>query len=162
MITTQTNKIQLSLKQFNDMLFRGRFKFTVVSSYTETRYTFKITGFRDNNYKERKAYAVAVFTGTNNDTDYTTIGYIFCSKLRDSSTFKKKDYVINLTAQTQAFQWLLRNKSNEEQLNKVQVFNEGRCACCGRTLTDPESIMLGYGSECYSRINPKQISRHEQ
>jgi hypothetical protein len=34
----------------------------------------------------------------------------------------------------------------------IQVWHEGRCACCGRPLTVPESIESGFGPICAGRM----------
>lgn len=41
-------------------------------------------------------------------------------------------------------------------VNKVrrrEIYPPCRCKICGRLLTNPESIVRGYGSECYGKIN---------
>jgi hypothetical protein len=40
----------------------------------------------------------------------------------------------------------------------LQILEEDRCGCCGRALTDPQSIERGIGPECYGRMTD---SRHE-
>ena len=59
-----------------------------------------------------------------------------------------------------AFVWLFVNMKHEQILDKcVLIYNSGKCAKCGRTLTDPESIERGLGSECFTYL---KFKRNEQ
>ena len=43
-----------------------------------------------------------------------------------------------------------------EELKKK--YKPCRCKMCGKLLTNPESIIRGYGNECYEKINIKRCS----
>lgn len=38
----------------------------------------------------------------------------------------------------------------------LEAFEESRCGCCGRALTDPVSIERGIGPECYGKLTGSQ------
>jgi hypothetical protein len=39
-----------------------------------------------------------------------------------------------------------------------ELINAGRCWRCGRTLTDPASVLAGIGPDCAKTDNPKEKS----
>jgi hypothetical protein len=55
-----------------------------------------------------------------------------------------------------SFQWLLKAATEWElgrdQYPNVEVYHEGYCGRCGRTLTDPQSIERGFGPECAKKV----------
>ena len=46
--------------------------------------------------------------------------------------------------------------------DKVQVWNEGLCACCGRPLTTPESMVIGWGPACLKKLRAKEFESETQ
>lgn len=40
-----------------------------------------------------------------------------------------------------------------EKEKRNEIYQPCRCKICGRMLTNPESIVRGYGSECYNKIH---------
>lgn len=53
-----------------------------------------------------------------------------------------------------AISWLIRNllsKKIEKINNSLELFHLGKCVCCGRTLTDANSILSGIGPSCAKR-----------
>lgn len=90
---------------------------------------------------------VSVLTGPNNIRDYTTLGTIFDNV---HYVHNKKRSPIGADADSaKAFDWLWNHIDNLPAC--CQFRHEGRCACCGRTLTTPESIDRGIGPECASK-----------
>lgn len=41
-------------------------------------------------------------------------------------------------------------KKIKKKIKKEKML--GRCKRCGRTLTNPEAVKLGYGSHCYRKL----------
>ena len=48
--------------------------------------------------------------------------------------------------------WFVSLLSGPDNENSFTVHHEGKCGCCGRSLTVPESIKRGIGPECWSRM----------
>lgn len=44
----------------------------------------------------------------------------------------------------------IKNRNNPN--NDIIMYHTGRCGCCGKILTDKESIERGFGRECWKRI----------
>lgn len=122
------------------LLLAGKAYVTFKSKATENRYTYKVSLSKD-----KKVYFVSVFTGSDNANSrhYTYIGII-----RNNEFINKCSN--NLSKPAQGFHFIFANlvKENKEQVNKVEIWHEGKCCKCGRKLTVPESIALGLGPEC--------------
>jgi hypothetical protein len=126
-------------------IFAGKSRFTIRSVATGERYTYKVTRHKD--YSEEKNFRllyVKLLVGRDNTNDYKYI----CFVKNDVVFLGKSSRMTNTSKPYLAIKWLL------EQLNKgalpasVEVWHEGRCGRCGRTLTVPESIASGFGPEC--------------
>lgn len=122
----------------------GHGKSTLVGK--TTRYTYKFGTPKD---KEAKIIFVALLTGNNNESDYQYIGFI--NKDKDMVAGKKGNP--NHPAY-KAFSWYLHQlNQHSEKASQATFYHEGVCACCGRTLTVPESIERGIGPECAKRYS---------
>ena len=130
----------------------NNFKFTVISKKTNERFTYRVKAWTDNNYKQKKSYTVAVLTGSDNNTSYETIGYIHKEDNLPMRFFHAKRKRISTEAPSyKAFAWMFVNMRHEQKLSaNVIIYNSGKCAKCGRTLTDPLSIERGLGPECFT------------
>jgi|WetSurMetagenome_2_1015567.scaffolds.fasta_scaffold622148_2 hypothetical protein len=52
-----------------------------------------------------------------------------------------------------AFDWFRRKVLEGGTVpNTLEVWHEGRCAACGRPLSDPSSITRGFGPDCAERL----------
>jgi len=45
---------------------------------------------------------------------------------------------------------------------RLEMWNEGKCACCGRPLTTPESIVKGWGRSCLNKLKIKELASETQ
>ncbi len=119
----------------------GRAVFTARSPATGCRFTYRVRRAKDTLDAVR---FVDVLTGPDNDGgDYTFIGTIFqTGDFRPSS----KSRIGPDARSVHAFEWIWR-KARDGQI-RAEIFHEGKCGRCGRTLTVPESIESGIGPEC--------------
>jgi len=124
------------VKQF---CFGGRAHFTLESKKTGQHYTFEISKkeFGDNIY-----WFASVMT---NGDQYTYIGKLIS---RATIQFTKKSRLTAEAPAVKALSWFLRALSAGVVPNSVIVYHSGKCGCCGRELTDPESIRCGVGPVC--------------
>ena len=122
-------------------IFAGNSVFTVKNVETDNRFTFKVK-----KHKKDDIFFVSVLTGPEN---FTFIGSI----RRDSEYRHSRKSVIGTTATSvRAFDFIIRKLHNNTLPEKIQVWHEGKCGRCGRTLTVPESILTGFGPECSKKV----------
>jgi hypothetical protein len=129
-------------------IFGGRARFTLVSSGTGKRYTYRVAAAKDSD----TMFFVSLLTGSSNETDYEYIGYVTTQSTYSSVTAGKRGNAAHPAFKGLA--WLLRNieSSNPLELpDTVEFWHEGRCAKCARPLTDPTSIARGLGPECANK-----------
>lgn len=112
--------------------------FTIRSKKSGKDYTFKISQvpFKDNNYIHIKV-----------ETEYLNFKYM--GWYRDGKIINKK-LEVNTPA-SQAVSWFLRQmfSNNFDNLNQsLDIFHLGKCLKCGKTLTDSNSIEVGFGPVC--------------
>lgn len=121
----------------------GKARFTVRSTKTGTRFTFKVSK------KGEGPHFVSLLSGSDNMGDYTYLGTVF----PDGSYRHAASSRVATTAKSAvAFSWIWRHvEAGKELPEGVQVWHEGRCGRCGRVLTTPESIERGLGPECMKR-----------
>ena len=132
---------QLDKKDIKTFVLAGNSTFTILNSQTGNRFTYKVR-----KAKENDIYFVSVLTGSDNNNNYTFIGYIKNNYFNHS----KKSRISEESTSFKAFSWLFRNITNIPSV--VEVWHEGKCGRCGRTLTTPESVQRGLGPECSSLV----------
>ena len=146
-----TERAQLSgaSRQFS-FVTAGRATFTLQSKRTGERFTYRVCAPQKDGRLDTEANVrfVKVLTGSDNESDYQYAGF-----------FRVDDFVfrhggakarIGVTAPSvKAIEWFLRNLGS----TLVEVWHEGSCGRCGRTLTVPESIEIGLGPICMGRAS---------
>ena len=122
-----------------DFITAGKAFFTLRSTLTGVRYTYRAKAAKDGN-----VIFVSVMYGSDNESSYAYVGMIKNGAL--SLTAKS-------TVQPSDKRWLAINYAWMRMAdgiipNHLEVWHEGRCGCCGRKLTVPSSIEAGIGPEC--------------
>lgn len=122
-------------------IYGGKAVFTVRSLTSGKHWTFKI------NYKEDgDIYFVKIMAAPQ---EFYYIGYI---KQNIYYASKKGDHTDNLTDTHLVIVYLLKYIKDGRLHPKFEFFHEGKCAACGRPLTDPISIERGFGPHCASLL----------
>ena len=125
-------------------MFAGNSISTFVNTKTDNRFTFKVKQKKDSNL-----FFVSVLT---NPDVYVYIGTVIDGQFKhgkkskiskDAQSFRVFDYV---------FGSLIKNNLP----NFIEIWHEGRCGKCGRTLTVPDSIANGLGPECIKTISKSE------
>ena len=125
-------------------ILAGRARFTLVSQKSGARYTYRVTQ-RD----ETTPHFVQVLTGSDNESSYSVLGTLF-----EKTTYRhnsRKSPVSPEAPSAKAFAWAWSYLARGEMPPSCEVWHEGRCGKCGRSLTVPESIESGLGPVCESR-----------
>ena len=118
----------------------GKGKATIRSSRTGRRYTYKF------GRKGDSPVFVRVLTDGDNEGSYTYLGFIG----RNGSLFAGFKGRLNAPS-FKAFNYVL-DQLRKGRFGGVDVWHEGVCGKCGRTLTVPESIESGMGPVCAGRL----------
>lgn len=131
--------------------------FTVINTKTGKRFTFRTAAPKN---EEGPAWMfVEVLTGTNNETDYEYIGSVYKTRTNADEPPKPgpfyhspKSRITADALSVQSFAWLWRHRLvlGEEHPNVI-VHHSGKCHCCGRSLTTPESLARGIGPICAAK-----------
>jgi len=136
-----------------DFILAGNATFTVRSTKSDTRYTYKVVNPKFDKADDKPAtlWMVKVLCGSDNESDYMTLGKITHGEF--STTQKSREAGISMsTPSVIAFMWTLKNLVAGNTNFGVEIFHEGRCGRCGRKLTVPESIEANYGPECVTKV----------
>ena len=114
----------------------GKSKFTFKNTKTENRFTFKVKKSKDS-----ELYFVSVLT---NPDVYQYIGTI----RGDVFSHGKKSKISQDATSVKVFKYVFTKLVAGNLESFIEVWHEGSCGRCGRTLTDPESIKTGFGPFC--------------
>jgi hypothetical protein len=128
-------------------VFAGNSRFTLVSTATGKRFTFRVRTADD------KPSFVSVLTGSCNEGDYSFIGTIFG---KNAFRHGRKSQISERSPSVTAFKWFLGHLLAGNVPASMEFWHEGRCGRCARPLTDPVSIASGFGPECVKHNQPGQ------
>lgn len=129
-------------------VFAGNATFTLRSVVTGTRFTYKVRR-RKENPADDEVFFVNLLRGSDNEKDFSYMGV-----LRKPAKFFWTSASGKVGRQAPAYKallWFLDALAVQRSLvlgTKLEVWHEGKCACCGRKLTVPESIASGWGPFC--------------
>jgi len=114
--------------------------FTVKSVKSGTDYTYKLV---------RKEYRGKWYTHVLVQTHY--LKFVYLGSYFNGKLFHKKSVVSSKTAI--AIGYILNNVELgrfDFLDSKMELMHTGNCLCCGKPLTDPNSIKIGLGPVCNS------------
>ena len=120
----------------------GNSTFTLVGAKNRFTYKVKRTEF------DQDKYFVMLMNGSDNESNFVYMGMLFPNSKGIKITKGSK---VGENAQSfVAFNYVYKYLTNGIIPNGVKIYHEGRCGRCGRKLTVPQSIEMGFGSECAS------------
>lgn len=132
-------------------ILAGKAKITLVSKGTGTRFTYRICRAEARHPGEAPAYFVSLLSGPNNESDFVYLGML-------RKGWGNEGYCFHLTAKSRstmdaasvkAISWAVATIYDRGEIPaSLEVWHEGCCCRCGRTLTVPESLATGLGPEC--------------
>lgn len=152
---SQRNKLTTA-KAALDYITGGKSKFTLVSIATGNRftYTMKNAPMGEGKYNP-DIKNIRVMTGADNMTSYTYFGRLLKNSVGDTwyYTHGVSTRITTDATSVRAFLYVFQRLVRGILPTDVEIWHEGVCGRCGRTLTVPESIENGFGPECIKRVN---------
>ncbi len=126
------------IEQSNSVNFilAGRAVFTFLNTKTDNRFTYKVI-----KHKTNDIFFVSVLT---NPDVYQYIGFIKDGVFKHTS----KSKISNKAQSVLVFDFVFFKLSSNSLPEFIEVWHEGKCGKCGRSLTVPNSILSGFGPEC--------------
>jgi hypothetical protein len=139
-----------------EFILAGNARFTLVSKSTGKRFTYKVSKPSDWQVGSRNEFRFcSLLTGSNNENDYRYFGFM----VKENGGWKYfhgkpgKACASRASDSVRAFTYTLGNLIEKNQIpDGVEIWHEGQCGRCGRTLTKPDSIESGFGPECIHHI----------
>ncbi len=109
-------------------------------------YTFKVR-----QPKSDMPHFLSLLTGPDNENSFTYVGVVKADLGQVFLTGKSK--LANDSLPVKVARFALRCVWGQQVLPEgYQIRHEGKCGCCGRTLTTPESLDRGIGPECIKKF----------
>lgn len=109
-------------------------------------------------YQVRKSssdnpHFVSVLVGPDNWKNYRFIGTIFDG---DKFRIDKKPGAFSAdTVSVPLFEKVFAGLVQNELAEGIEIWHAGKCRCCGKLLTDPDSIAAGIGPTCAAKVLAK-------
>jgi hypothetical protein len=135
----------------------GRAVITLESGRTGTRYTYRVVSPARNRggvgeaFRHPVRFVFVLVEGG----EFKYVGRLFRGNLKftltDKSVFSWDAPVVR------AFNYFLDGVREGLVSNRLAVYHSSRCGCCGRELTDPQSVLLGIGPDCRGQLFSSEI-----
>ena len=133
-----------TVKDAKNYVFAGNSIFTLKSLRTGKHFTFK--------FKKRQSSSYLFYVMVLSGSTYEYIGSIVNGIFRVTPTVKN-DLRTKTHLEQETIKWFLRQLSSKKELNEnLEIWHDGKCGRCRRTLTHPDSISSGLGPECVKYV----------
>ena len=147
---TPTSGEQISTEHRKNVILAGKAIFTLVSHGQRRTYNVSTKPTSDpKTGKEGIVSFIGVLSGPDNTSDSGYMAVMFDGgpvRLSAKSNFNKKSIAYRL------FNYAWEKIRKGQAQDDVEFIGSGKCARCGRLLTTPESVAMGLGPECASRM----------
>lgn len=121
-------------------ILAGKAIFTVQNIETDNRYTYKVYESK----RTRNMFIVNVLY----QHKYRYIGII----KNNQYLYSKKCELSPNCIEVKGFNYIFHRIIDNTLPEAYKIYHSGKCGRCGRILTTPESLELGFGSECIKKI----------
>ena len=116
--------------------------------------------FRVRRPKGYKTMLLDAMVGSDNHDGFEYIGSMNRGLfIKPKAGVSSKAAMVRSEIQWYAKQLWLSDKGYRNELASVELHHEGKCACCGRKLTNPVSIETGIGPECSKHLKKSKVGR---
>ncbi len=104
--------------------------------------------------KEAKAFGPSHFVSVRTNGEDGSYAYI--GVVKNGAMFERtsKSKLPSDAPAVLAARWAFANLSRNQLPPSCEIWHEGKCGRCARTLTHPESIANGIGPECARKVKP--------
>jgi hypothetical protein len=130
--------------------------FTIKNIKTGNRLTYRVKRPKKIIDQNKELYFVEVL---NSENSYEYIGCMQLNQTNNLYFFKltKKSPRPLDDAGVKPIQWLIKylQTDGNELHPSLEIWHHGMCGKCGRELTVPESIKVGFGPHCYKLVKPQ-------
>jgi hypothetical protein len=148
---TATDHRFTSIQEAQRFALAGNAVITLQSLRSGTHFTYKISSpnaekQEKRGYSAEEIWFVKLLTSGSADSgDFTYLGMIKKQVSGPEFTLTRASKANEQSPSVKAFKFFMRSRELNPEL---VIRHENHCGRCGRTLTEPESIDLGYGPEC--------------
>lgn len=139
------------LEQARAFALAGNAHITLVSKRTGERRTYRVSKPKD---KGEGVWFVSYLYGPDNESDFLYLGML----TQDDNPARPFRFFTTRASEGLggspsflAFGFFVKTTLNGDGHDQLEVWHEGRCGACGRTLTVPDSIEAGLGPVCASK-----------
>lgn len=140
-------KHQISISKFQELLFAGKFYFSIKSKISGESVGYKVRKSNNN-----EVYHISILAGKNEKRDYVYVG----TYTADKRYVDRKNKFATGTIARDLSRWIFDKLiiSPEQYEKGVELYHIGLCARCGHTLKNKQHIQEGLGEHC------KQLLKH--
>jgi hypothetical protein len=148
-MTTTTQGTFTSAADATRFIRGGNAIVTIASKRTGEHRTYRVSQPETDN-GQTPPFFVGLLTGPDNGAAYTYAGIL---ELNDGTIrlTRKSRFTTDAPA-IRGWNYVARHLAEGNLPPDADVMHEGRCGCCGRALTRPDSIARGIGPECWKRF----------
>lgn len=130
-------------------ILAGNSTVTFKSIPTKQRFTYKIKSAKFNGKLNENLKFVSLMTATDK---FSYMGILSKDSYGWNFRRTQKSKVLSSEVSYKAFCWVFNKLQNKVEISEVEIWHEGRCGVCGKTLTVPENISLGIGPQCAKKF----------
>ena len=130
----------------------GHGRVTARSTSTGVRYTYRFRMPKDDGSGRALPIFVSLLRGPDNTAAYTFLGCFWERDGRLVYAHGRKAKVDGAAGSVKAIAWIIRQLGAGRLHDGLELWHEGVCGRCGRTLTVPESIESGIGPVCAGKV----------
>lgn len=155
-------------KEIREFTLAGNATITLESQKTGAHFTYRVRQATDKNDKPTNRWFVSVMNGPDNESSFAYIGLIDAGARQANFLDPNGPVQFRQTAKSRfgpdtpsvrgfVFFWhaIVANKTP----CSMNVRHEGKCGCCNRKLTTPESLDSGIGPVCAERMGtPRRVT----
>lgn len=125
----------------------GKSEFSIKNEVTGTHYTYKVMKARNPQRDSKAVFFIRVCY------EYLNFQYAGCLIIgQDNSITYSKGVTGKIDSDAPSIKgllWLFDKAVHNKPIDKrMGIYHFGRCARCGKVLTDPESVRIGLGPDC--------------